>query len=156
MFDRNKKNPADATPAPVSTYQPTITPVPETKPAPQQTPASVPAATRRRDAAVIGASIQIEGHRSVVRIDTDLSWFGPKNQLMVLFERLMSVGVSLMSMTVTVKIFSKVRPEKSVVRTRIEYDGLASKLKLVPPEGTVSRLNPPELPVAEPPVEPKT
>ena len=89
MFDRNKKNPADATPASVSTYQPAITPVPETKPAPQQTPASAPPAARRRDAAVIGASIQIEGH---LRGQEDLIVEGEVNGTINLANHTLTIG----------------------------------------------------------------
>lgn len=59
MFDRNKKSPSEGTP--VGSHQPAASPAAETRPAAAASPPA-PAATQRRETAVIGASIQIDGH----------------------------------------------------------------------------------------------
>lgn len=58
MFDRHKKSPPEASPA--SSHQPAASTTADTRPVAASAP--TPAATQRRDTAVIGASIQIDGH----------------------------------------------------------------------------------------------
>ena len=59
MFERSKKSPSDETPA--SSYQPATSPASDARPAAAAASPGTQPANRRRETAVIGASIQIEG-----------------------------------------------------------------------------------------------
>lgn len=86
MFDRNKKGPTELPPA--SSHQPATSPVPEARPAPAASPAA-PSANRRRETAVIGASIQIDGH---LRGQEDLIIEGEVNGTVNLASHTLTIG----------------------------------------------------------------
>jgi cytoskeletal protein CcmA (bactofilin family) len=79
MFDRNKKSPSNESPA--SSHQPAASPVSEARPA--------SAASRRQDTAVIGASIQIDGH---LRGQEDLIIEGEVNGTVNLASNTLTIG----------------------------------------------------------------
>lgn len=86
MFDRNKKGPSENTPA--SSQQPATSPAIEARPATAVSPATPPA-NRRRDTAVIGASIQIDGH---LRGQEDLIIEGEVNGTVNLASHTLTIG----------------------------------------------------------------
>lgn len=83
MFDRNKKGSPDTTPA--SSYKPATSPAADTRPAPPATPATA----RRGETAVIGASIQIDGH---LRGQEDLIIEGEVNGTVNLASHTLTIG----------------------------------------------------------------
>ncbi len=85
MFDRNKKSPPEAPPA--SSYQPPASPAADTRSAAPVAPASP--AVRRRETAVIGASIQIDGH---LRGQEDLIIEGEVNGTVNLASHTLTIG----------------------------------------------------------------
>ena len=85
MFDRNKKSPPEAPPA--SSYQPPASPAADTRSAAPVAPASP--AVRRRETAVIGASIQIDGH---LRGQEDLIIEGEVNGTVNLASNTLTIG----------------------------------------------------------------
>lgn len=85
MFDRNKKSPPEAPPA--SSYQPPASPAADTRSAAPAAPASPTA--RRRETAVIGASIQIDGH---LRGQEDLIIEGEVNGTVNLANNTLTIG----------------------------------------------------------------
>lgn len=86
MFDRNKKGPAETTPA--SSYQPATSPTNEARPAAPVSPGT-PSVNRRRETAVIGASIQIDGH---LRGQEDLIIEGEVNGTVNLASHTLTIG----------------------------------------------------------------
>jgi len=86
MFDRNKKGPPAATPA--SSHQPATSPAVEARPAAAVSPAA-PSANRRHETAVIGASIQIDGH---LRGQEDLIIEGEVNGTVNLASHTLTIG----------------------------------------------------------------
>lgn len=85
MFDRNKKSPSDESPA--SSHQPAASPTSEARPTASTAPAST--AVRRRETAVIGASIQIDGH---LRGQEDLIIEGEVNGTVNLASHTLTIG----------------------------------------------------------------
>lgn len=86
MFDRNKKSPSDETPT--SSYQPATSPASEVRAATSTSPAT-PSVNRRRETAVIGASIQIDGH---LRGQEDLIIEGEVNGTVNLASHTLTIG----------------------------------------------------------------
>lgn len=86
MFDRNKKGPSDTTPA--SSHQPGSSPAAEVRPAAAASPVT-PSVNRRRETAVIGASIQIDGH---LRGQEDLIIEGEVNGTVNLASHTLTIG----------------------------------------------------------------
>ena len=86
MFERNKKAPSEAPPA--SSRQPTTSPAAEARPAAAVSPAA-PSANRRHETAVIGASIQIDGH---LRGQEDLIIEGEVNGTVNLASHTLTIG----------------------------------------------------------------
>jgi cytoskeletal protein CcmA (bactofilin family) len=84
MFDRNKKSASEVPPA--SSQQPPVSPAADARPA-----AAAPAspAARRRETAVIGASIQIDGH---LRGQEDLIIEGEVNGTVNLASNTLTIG----------------------------------------------------------------
>lgn len=86
MFDRNKKGPSEATTA--TSHQSATSPATEARPASAASPAG-PAVNRRRETAVIGASIQIDGH---LRGQEDLIIEGEVNGTVNLASHTLTIG----------------------------------------------------------------
>jgi len=86
MFDRNKKGPSTATPA--TSHQPATSPAAEARPAATAGPVT-PSANQRRETAVIGASIQIDGH---LRGQEDLIIEGEVNGTVNLASHTLTIG----------------------------------------------------------------
>ncbi len=86
MFDRNKKGSATVTPA--SSHQPATSPATEARPAATSGPVA-PSANQRRETAVIGASIQIDGH---LRGQEDLIIEGEVNGTVNLASHTLTIG----------------------------------------------------------------
>ncbi len=88
MFDRNKKGPPAATPA--SSPQPATSPAVEARPAAAAAVShAAPSANRRHETAVIGASIQIDGH---LRGQEDLIIEGEVNGTVNLASHTLTIG----------------------------------------------------------------
>ena len=87
MFERSKKSPSDETPA--SSYQPATSPASDARPAAAAVSPGTPPANRRRETAVIGASIQIDGH---LRGQEDLIIEGEVNGTVNLASHTLTIG----------------------------------------------------------------
>jgi cytoskeletal protein CcmA (bactofilin family) len=87
MFERSKKGPSESTPT--SSHQPTPSPTAEARPATAAASPGAPSINRRRETAVIGASIQIDGH---LRGQEDLIIEGEVNGTVNLASHTLTIG----------------------------------------------------------------